>query len=164
MSLRSGDDYASDAGKGQVLRPDQLIGVAALLFGEFQTFAPTIEYWSKVESDYRETYTVSGFNIVLHWTDVNDLLAKLALVNQNDTARLIRNGIIAAQAEITRGASAILSQLGDRTSAQARDGKNWAIVMSLKAGTDFECPSGMTIRQIQAGWLRLGQGCLERLR
>lgn len=154
MSLKSGVDFETGAGTGQVLRADQLIGVAALVYQECSVFGPTLEYWSSTETTmYNERYAVSGFNIVLHWTDVEDLLTKLDSVSQNVTARSIRDGIVAAQSAIADKAASILGQLKDKAATQARAGKDWAIVMSLKAGADFECPSGKIIRQIQPEWL-----------
>ncbi|MBA4073852.1 MAG: hypothetical protein C0508_02355 [Cyanobacteria bacterium PR.023] len=150
MSLKNGTDYE---GKGKILRPEQLTGIAALVYAKCQVFEPTLEYWSRYEGDQRDGYTVEGFNIVLHWSNVDDLLAKLSTLNDDTTISAIRQSIEAAQSAITDKAASILTQLKDRATAQARSGKSWAIVMSLKAGVDFEKPSHVPLPQITAAWL-----------
>ena len=150
MSLKNGTDYE---GKGKILRPEQLTGIAALVYAKCQVFDPTLEYWSRYEGDQRDGYTVEGFNIVLHWSNVDDLLAKLSTLNDDTTISAIRQSIEAAQSAIADKAASILSQLKDRATAQARSGKSWAIVMSLKAGVDFERPSHAPLAQITAAWL-----------
>jgi hypothetical protein len=153
MSLKGGSDYENSTRSGKTLRPEQLTGVAALVYEKCRAFNPTLEYWSRVEGDQRDSYTVEGFNIVLHWSNVDDLLAKLGALNDDTTARAIREGILAAQAAIADKAAGILGQLKEKATIQARSGKSWAIVMSLKAGTDFQCPGGSRITQIQPQWL-----------
>ncbi|MDQ5935421.1 MAG: hypothetical protein QG574_2727 [Cyanobacteriota bacterium erpe_2018_sw_21hr_WHONDRS-SW48-000092_B_bin.40] len=150
MSLKNGTDYE---GKGKILRPEQLTGIAALVYAKCQVFEPTLEYWSRYEGDQRDGYTVEGFNIVLHWSNVDDLLAKLSTLNDDTTISAIRQSIEAAQSAITDKAASILTQLKERATAQARSGKSWAIVMSLKAGVDFEKPSHVPLPQITAAWL-----------
>jgi len=150
MSLKNGSDYE---GKGRILRPEQLIGTAAAVYAKCQIFNPTLEYWSRYEGDQREGYSVDGFNIVLHWSNIDDLLAKLNTLNDDATANAIRQSIEAAQSAIADKAASILSQLKERATAQARSGKSWAIVMSLKAGVDFERPSHAPLAQITATWL-----------
>lgn len=153
MSLKGGVDYESTATSRRTLGAKQLTGVAALLFARCQVFAPTLEYWSKVEGCQRDEYTVEGFNIVLHWSGVDDLLAKLSSLKEDSTVEAIRQGILAAQEAITTKAAGILAQLKDKATIQARAGKSWAIVMSLKAGADFEIPSGKQMTAIQPDWL-----------
>ena len=150
MSLKNGTDYEN---KGKVLRPEQLTGTAALVYAKCLVFAPTLEYWSRYEGDQRDGYTVDGFNIVLHWSNVDDLLAKLTTLNDDTTVNAIRQSIEAAQSAIADKAASILSQLKERATAQARAGKSWAIVMSLKAGVDFESPSHTPVSQITEAWL-----------
>jgi|GEM_PF-1283319 len=152
MSLKSGNDYTGGT-SARSLRPEQLTGVAALIYNECKAFAPTLEYWSRVEGSQRDEYTVDGFNIVLHWTTVDDLLAKLGTLGDETTAKAVRDGIAAAQSAIADKAASILGQLKDKASIQARAGKSWAIVMSLKSGVDFTCPPASRITQIQPEWL-----------
>jgi len=152
MSLKNGTDYTATS-SSRNLRPEQLTGVAALIYNECKAFAPTLEYWSRVEGCQRDEYVVDGFNIVLHWTTVDDLLNKLGTLGDDTTAKAVREGIQAAQSAIADKAASILGQLKDKASIQARAGKSWAIVMSLKSGTDFTCPSGSRITQIQPEWL-----------
>jgi outer membrane murein-binding lipoprotein Lpp len=153
MSLKAGDDYQTGTRSAKSLRPEQLTGVAALVYGKCRVFNPTLEYWSRVEGCQRDEYTVEGFNIVLHWSNVDDLLAKLEGLNDDTTARAIREGILAAQSAIADKAAGILGQLKEKATIQARSGKSWAIVMSVKSGTDFDCPAGARITQIQPEWL-----------
>jgi hypothetical protein len=154
MSLKSGADYdLATTRSGKSLRPDQLSGVGAVVFARCRVFEPTLEYWSRVEGGQFDASVVDGFNIVLHWSNVDDLLAKLGALNDDTTARAIREGILAAQAAIADKAAGILGQLKEKATIQARSGKSWAIVMSLKAGTDFQCPGGSRITQIQPQWL-----------
>jgi hypothetical protein len=150
MSLKNGTDYES---KGRILRPEQLTGTAAQVYAKCQVFEPTLEYWSRYEGDQRDGYTVDGFNIVLHWSNVDDLLAKLSTLNDDTTISAIRQSIEAAQSAIADKAASILSQLKERATAQARSGKSWALVMSLKAGVDFERPSRAPLAQITPAWL-----------
>ncbi|MBS1990068.1 MAG: hypothetical protein JSS86_25520 [Cyanobacteria bacterium SZAS LIN-2] len=152
MSLKNGVDYTG-ASSSRALRPEQLTGVAALIYEACKAFAPTLEYWSRVEGSQRDEYVVDGFNIVLHWTTVEDLLAKLGTLGDDTTARAVREGIQAAQSAIADKAAAILGQLKEKATIQARSGKSWAIVMSLKSGVDFTCPSGSRVTQIQPQWL-----------
>lgn len=151
MSLKNGVDYESKISKS--LRPEQLTGVAALVYTKCLVFNPTLEYWSRYEGDQRDGYTIDGFNIVLHWSNVDDLLAKLTTLNDDTTASAIRQSIEAAQSAITDKAASVLTQLKERATAQARSGKSWAIVMSLKAGVDFEGPSRVPVTQITPTWL-----------
>ena len=154
MSLKSGADYdLATTRSGKSLRPEQLSGVAALVFARCRVFEPTLEYWSRVEGSQRDEYTVDGFNIVLHWSNVEDLLNKLGTLNDDGIARSIREGIQLAQEAIADKAASILSQLKEKATIQARSGKSFAIVMSLKAGTDFQCPTGARVTQIQVEWL-----------
>ena len=153
MSLKSGVDFDPSYRKGQILRPEGLTGVASLIWQDCAVFAPTLEYWSKVEGSQRDEYTVDGFNIVLHWTGVEDLLKRLDSVKDIVTAGAVRQGIEKAQAAIGDKAAAILSQLKDKAMVQAAAGKSWAIVMSIKPGVDFHIPQGHRINQIEADWL-----------
>lgn len=151
LSLKSGVDY--DANRGKTLHPDSLTGAAALVYQDCQVFSPTLEYWSKVVGDQREPWTEEGFNIVLHWSDIDDLLSRLATFQDDDTAAKVRKAIQTAQSAVTEKAKDVLSQLNTRAMSQALAGKSWAIVMSLKAGTDFEAPSRAPITQITPEWL-----------
>ncbi|MBL0185502.1 MAG: hypothetical protein IPP97_07225 [Candidatus Obscuribacter sp.] len=151
MSLRPDFDY--EAGRGKCLHPDKLTGVAALVYQDCQVFSPTLEYWSKVVGDQREPWTEEGFNIVLHWSDIEDLLSRLATLQDDDTAAKVRKAIQTAQNAVTDKAKDVLGQLNTRAMSQALAGKSWAIAMSLKAGTDFEAPSRAPITQITPDWL-----------
>lgn len=152
MSLKIGVDYTGDSSI-RALRPEQLTGVAALVYEACKVFSPTLEYWSRVEGCQRDEYTVDGFNIVLHWTTVDDLLARLGTLGDDTTAGAVREGIQAAQSAIADKAAVILGQFKEKATIQARAGKSWAIIMSLKSGVDFTCPNGSRLTQIEPQWL-----------
>lgn len=151
MSLENGVDYESKI--SNALRPEQLIGVAALVYAKCLVFKPTLEYWSRQEGVQRDEYTIDGFNIVIRWSNVDDLLAQLTTLNDDATASTIRQSIEAAQSAIAAKAASVLTQLKERATAQARSGKSSAIVMSLEAGVDFERPSHVPMSQIAPTWL-----------
>lgn len=147
MSLRLGSDIETQSGKaaGKSVRQidsSALSGIAAVVWQSLSVFTPTLEYWSREEGDQRDSYTVEGFNIVLHWTDSTDLLARVEKLNDRSFADELTRIIGETQTAVNDKAAHILSQLEGRASLQAKAGKCWAIVMSLTAGTDFNAPKG----------------------
>lgn len=65
MSLKAGVDYEGRI--NNLLRPAQLTGVAALVYAKCLVFKPTLEHWSRQEGVQRDSWTVEGINIVVHW-------------------------------------------------------------------------------------------------
>lgn len=55
------------AGSTCTLKPEALGPVDRAVWDACEDFSPTLEYWSREEGDQRDSYTVSGFNIVIHW-------------------------------------------------------------------------------------------------
>lgn len=151
MSLKSGDDYTAQRSK--TLKPENLLGIAARVYKMCEVFDPTLEYWSRVEGCQRDEYTVEGFNIVLHWTDADDLVARVGKLGDTAFARELQVSIEAAEAVIADKVKQILSGLQAKATVQAKAGKDWAIVMSLKAGTDFDKPAGSREDQLKPEWL-----------
>lgn len=155
MSLKHGDDYVFPAGvrSTKSCKPEYLAGVAARVYTMCSVFDPTLEYWSRVEGDQRDSWTAEGFNIVLHWTDADDLIARVGKLGDDSFARELRASIEAAEAVITDKVRQILTGLKAKATVQAKAGKDWAIVMSLKSGTDFTKPAGTGEELLRPEWL-----------
>ena len=147
MSLKLGSDIEIQSGKaaGKSVRQidsSALSGIAARVWQSLFVFTPTLEYWSREEGDQRDSYTVEGFNIVLHWSDSTDLLSRVEKLNDRCLGAELARIISETQTAICDKAANILSQLEGRASLQAKAGKTWAIVMSLTSGTDYMPPQG----------------------
>ncbi len=147
MSLRLGSDIEIQSGKaaGKSVRQidsSALSGIAAVVWQSLSVFTPTLEYWSRDEGDQREQCLVDGFNIVLHWSDSTDLLARVKELNDRCLADELTQIIGETQTAVNDKAGHILAQLEGRASLQAKAGKTWALVMSLTSGTDYTAPQG----------------------
>lgn len=155
MSLKQGEDYVFPAGvrSTKSCKPDYLTGVAARVYKMCEVFDPTLEYWSRVEGSQRDEYTVEGFNVVLHWTDADDLIARVGKLGDDSFARELRASIEAAEAVIADKVRQILAGLKAKATVQAKAGKDWAIVMSLKSGTDFTKPERSGEEVLKPEWL-----------
>jgi hypothetical protein len=68
MSLKAGVDFErpSSVPLSQIT-PAWLGPVAKAVWEACANFKPTFEYWSRQEGDQRDSYTVEGINIVVHW-------------------------------------------------------------------------------------------------
>lgn len=148
MSLRLGTDIeiTNRASSGRI-DASTLNGVAARVWHALTVFAPTLEYWSREEGDQRESYTIEGYNIILHWTDCEDLLARVQKLDEQTLRNELARIIAESQNAIEEKAVAILKQLKNRAYLQAKAGKDWAIVMSLTSGKDFE-PQGASAKSL----------------
>lgn len=145
MSLEIGKGIAQPAAGNGPFTAADLQGVAARVWETLSVFEPTLEYWSK-EGD---PYTVQGYNIVLHWQNSDELLARAAKLSP-----ALRENLEAVVREINQkvqeSAASVLSLLKQRAVAQAQTGKSWAFVMSLSPGKDFQVPPGKKVSQASA--------------
>lgn len=154
MSLKSGDDYTLPIGAGkQICRSEWLGGVAGRVFHMCAVFDPTLEYWSRTEGHQRDEYIVEGFNIVLHWKNPEDLLQRVKTLEDQTLVAKIQAAILKISQVIDDKARKILSELKTRATLQAQAGKDWTIVMSLRAGTDYEIPKGHKGNVLEPDWL-----------
>jgi hypothetical protein len=145
MSLKAGVDYteATRGRTGKSCNPPSLTGTGALVFKMCEVFSPTLEFWTREEGDQRDSYTVEGFNIVLHWTDAADLLNRVERLGDTTLAGQLRAAIKQVEDAIADKVKRILAKLKETAAIQARAGKGWAIVMSIRNGTDFTRPDGV---------------------
>jgi hypothetical protein len=155
MSLKSGTDFDSSLIRNKKsLEPSQLAGTAARVFKLCEPFSPTLEYWSKIEGCQRDSYTVEGFNIVVHWTNADDLIARINGMGDKTLADSLKLAIQQAQSAVIDKAGAILNQLKAKALTQAAAGQDWAIVMSIKEGVDYHHPTGIAkSRTCKPEWL-----------
>ncbi len=157
MSLKEGHDYVagSVARNSQFLKPESLVGVAATIYKEFAGFKRTLQYWSRVEGSQRDECIVEGFNIVLEWTDADELIAAVEALGPGNNSAAIRQAIRQTEQAIAEKAKHILAQFEKTARLQAESGKNWAIVMSLKPGVDFtrEVGSKLHAQAFDPAWL-----------
>jgi hypothetical protein len=147
MSLRSGTDF-DRFGYGKSIEPQQLKGVAALVWARVAGLKATLEYWSHTAYDMRnESWLEEGANIIVRWDSLTQACDHIRALGDADLASSLNNLVLAAQAEVSHKAQAILLQLSDRASLAAKAGKNFATVMSVRAGTDFTRPEGSSERK-----------------
>ncbi len=151
MSLKSGVDYTARGGKS--CDANCLTGIAARVYQMCEVFAPTLEYWSREEGHQRDSYTVEGFNIVLHWTDTDDLIARVQRLGDSTLALQLRTAIEESEEAIADKVKQILAKLKETAAVQARAGKDWAIVMSIRNGIDFTAPGNSRSGACKPEWL-----------
>jgi hypothetical protein len=153
MSLKAGTDYTA-TGSIRRLEPQALVGVAARVFKLCEVFDPTLEFWSREMGDQRDSWTEQGFNIVLHWQDADDLVNRVSRLGDATLAVSLKSTIEQIDRAVTDKVRSILDQLKEKAMVQAKSGKDWAIVMSLREGADFTRPQGASsTAECKAEWL-----------
>jgi hypothetical protein len=141
MSLRKGTDF-DNFGVGKTISAAQLTGLAALVWARVAGLKATLEYWShNASSMYNETWLEEGANIVVHWKSLEEACDLIRGLGDSELATSLNQLVMAAQAEVSHKAQAILLQLNDRAALAAGAGKNFATVMSIKENVDFTSPS-----------------------
>lgn len=148
MSLTEGTDYTtgSVARNSQVLNPANLIGTAASIYQQFAGFRRTLQYWSRMAGCFRDDYEIHGFNIVLEWTDADELIGQIEKLGPGNNAAAIRQAIRDIEQEVADKAKQIVAHFAKAAHAQANAEKRWAIMMSLSPGVDYIRPDGCTLR------------------
>jgi len=153
MSLKAGNDFDAAAMRNHTIKPEDLQGVAARIYNQCKVFEPTLEYWTREEGCQRDSYTVEGFNLVIHWSDSDDLVRRVEQLGDSALTATIRRTIELVDKAVTDKAMTIIAQLDARATSQAKSGKDWAIVMALKNGVDFVRPAGASSKSCKPEWL-----------
>jgi len=153
MSLRERADFDSPAGNQEhgVCHPCWLKGSAKLVWDACTTagLSPKLQYWYNDSGD-------SGFNIVIHWSDsqpsrqrdsgeLSQLVRQAVEEGQQEAERKQRELAEARERELQAErvlADSIIAQIPERARTAARARQSYAIVMSLREGTDYRRPLG----------------------
>lgn len=151
MGLKLDTDYRK--GYGSAVDASSLMGLAASVFQRCAPLKPTVDYWTRREGDGRESWTVEGCNIVLHWATPEEACQGISTMGDAHLAESILRTIREARADLECKAKAILAQLPERVRLQGLAGKNFGLVMSVKEGVDYTRPYGSSRHVCQPEWL-----------